>query len=381
MSRQIGSSAACRSLGVSRATLYRRRNPGERPSQRSVRPRVWRALSVEERGHILAVLRSERFVDLAPPQVYAILLEEGKYLCSVRTMYRILADAKESRERRNQLRHPKYSKPVLRAEGPNQVWSWDITKMLGPAKWTYFYLYVVIDIFSRYVVGWLLAGEENAKLAKQLVSTSFLREGIEPGGLSLHSDRGSPMTAKTFALKLADLGVTKSLSRPRVSNDNPFSESQFKTMKYRPEYPRRFGSIEDARAYCRKFFDWYNNEHRHSSQGYLTPAAIHAGRGEALWEAAAEVLAAAYARTPERFVHGLPSPLPLPSESWINEPEALELPRSSATNEPSATEVITAVHSVDSQPPLSARRAVNGQQDERSELAVDSSRTDDTIRR
>jgi putative transposase len=376
LSQQVGSSTACESLGVSRATLYRRRKPVEQRPQPAPRPCSARALSAEERGHVLAVLRSEEFVDLAPPQVYAILLEQGKYLCSVSTMYRILAAAGESRERRSQLRHPNYSKPVLRAKGPNEVWSWDITKLLGPAKWTYYYLYVVLDIYSRYVVGWLLAGEENARLAKQLIETCFRREGVEPGGLSLHSDRGSPMTSKTLALKLADLGVTKSLSRPRVSNDNPYSESQFKTLKYRPEYPGRFGSIADAREYCRGFFPWYNHEHRHSSLGYLTPGVVHSGLAEEQRQAAAAVLAQAFERTPERFVNRPPMPLAVPAEAWINAPtKVVEL----APTEPDSSEVIAAVHSVDSKPSLAAHRAVNGPQDERSELAVDSSRTDETI--
>jgi putative transposase len=244
----VGTAAACRAMGVARATLYRRRrpsppNPGDRPKRRQPR-----ALDEAERRGVLDLLHSPRFVDKAPAAVYAALLDEGAYHCSIRTMYRILHDAREVRERRNQLRHPKYKKPELLATAPNQVWSWDITKLLGPAKWTYYYLYVILDIYSRYAVGWMLASCESADLAKRLIRETIEKENVDPDGLTIHSDRGPAMKSHTVAQLMATLGVTKSHSRPHVSNDNPFSESQFKTLKYRPEFPDRFGSQEDARG-------------------------------------------------------------------------------------------------------------------------------------
>jgi putative transposase len=226
----------------------------------------------------LDILHEPRFVDLAPAQVYAGLLDEGRYVCSQRTMYRILEAHQEVRERRDQLRHPSYAAPQLLATRPNQLWSWDITKLLGPAKWTYFYLYVILDVFSRYVVGWMVAHRESATLAEKLIRAICARQGIAPGALTLHADRGSSMTSKPVAFLLADLGVTKTHSRPHVSDDNPFSEAQFKTLKYRPEFPDRFGSIVDARGFCQRFFPWYNTEHHHSGIGLLTPADVHLGR-------------------------------------------------------------------------------------------------------
>ncbi len=269
---------------------------------------------------MLEVLNHERFCDQAPRAVWAILLDEGRYLCSVRTMYRVLADAGEVRERRNQLRHPAYKKPELLATAPNQVWSWDITKLRGPVKWTHFYLYVVLDIYSRYVVGWTLATHEGGVLARELVEQSCGKQQIGLRELTLHADRGPAMISKTLALKLADLGVTKSHSRPYTSNDNAFSESQFRTLKYRPDFPSRFGSIEDARAHCRAFFGWYNREHRHSSLGLLTPETVHYGRAEAAVAARSVVLDAAYRAHPERFVRRAPAPPAIPTEVWINPP-------------------------------------------------------------
>ena len=239
-----------------------------------------RALSDEERQGVVAVLNEERFCDQAPAEVYATLLDEGAYLCSERTMYRILAEQQEVRERRDQLRHPSYAAPELIATRPNEIWSWDITKLLGPSKWTYYYLYVILGIFSRYVVGWMLAYRETAVLATRLIDQSVKRQGVEPGELTLHADRGSAMTSKAVAWLLAELGVTKTHSRPHVSNDNPYSESQFKTMKYRPEFPDRFGCFEDGRSFCGEFFHWYNDEHLHSGLGYLTPHEVHVGLAE-----------------------------------------------------------------------------------------------------
>jgi putative transposase len=260
-------------------------------------------------------------VDKAPAEVYATLLDDGIYLCSVRTMYRLLDQHHELRERRNQLRHPVYHKPELLARGPNQVWSWDITKLLGPAKWTYFYLYVILDIFSRYVVGWLLARHENAALAQRLIRETLEKEPVDPQALTIHSDRGSPMKSSTVAQLLATLGVTKSHSRPHCSNDNPFSESQFKTLKYQPQFPDRFGSYEDALAFCRRFVRWYNHEHYHSGLGLLTPDSVHHGQAETVRARRQRVLDAAYADHPERFAKGRPSPSPAPQEVWINPPQ------------------------------------------------------------
>ena len=290
-------------MGVSRATLYRRRNPSRDAS--CVRPtrRQPRALDEAERRQVLDLLHSPRFVDRAPAAVHAALLDEGKYLCSIRTMYRILHDAHEVRERRNQLRHPNYKKPELLATGPNQVWSWDITKLLGPAKWTYYHLYVILDIYSRYTVGWMLASRENADLAQRLIRDSIEKQNVEPDQLTIHSDRGPAMKSHTVAQLMATLGVTKSHSRPHVSNDNPFSESQFKTFKYRPGFPDRFGSQEDARAFCQEFFTWYNDEHYHSGLGMLTPASVHYGRAEEVLARRSKTLDAAYAG-PSGTVYG-----------------------------------------------------------------------------
>lgn len=263
---------------------------------------------------------SERFQDQAPGEVFATLLDEGAYVCSIRTMYRILEQAGEVRERRDQLRHPHYQKPELLATAPNQVWSWDITKLLGPAKWTYFYLYVILDIFSRYVVGWMVAPRESAELAKRLISETCGKQGIAGGQLTIHADRGSSMTSQPVAFLLADLGVTKTHSRPHVSDDNPFSESQFKTLKYRPEFPDRFGSIQDARLFCQGFFPWYNAEHHHGGIGLLTPEAVHYGKAEQVHARRQEVLSRAYQQNPERFVGREPRPPHLPRAVWINPP-------------------------------------------------------------
>jgi putative transposase len=270
---------------------------------------------------VLEVLHAPRFVDQAPAQVYAQLLDEQRFLCSERTMYRILAAHQEVRERRAQLRHPPYAAPELLATAPNQLWSWDITKLLGPAKWTYFYLYVILDVFSRYVVGWMVACEESATLARKLIAHTCQRQGISPGSLTLHADRGSSMTSKSVALLLSDLGVTKTHSRPHVSNDNPFSEAQFKTLKYRPDFPKRFGSLVDARGHCHVFFPWYNTAHRHSGIGLLTPHEVHYGLADQRVASRAAVLAAAHAAHPERFVAGLPHPPARPTAVWINKPQ------------------------------------------------------------
>ena len=317
LSTFVGIKPACEALGVSRATWYRRREPKR---QLAARPRPPRALDEVERKTVLETLCSPRFVDRSPAEVAATLLDDGVWLCSERTMYRILADDAPVRERRNQLRHPEYDKPELMATGPNQVWSWDITKLRGPEKWKHIYLYVLIDIFSRYVVGWMVAERETAALGSRLIDETCAKHGITPGTLVLHSDRGSPMTAKCTAQLLADLGLTRSLSRPQVSDDNPFSEAQFKTLKYHPSFPKRFVSLRAALLFCRAFFRWYNDEHRHAGIAMLTPADVHYGRAEAVLSKRQVALDAAYAANPQRFVHGPPRAPQLSPAVWINKP-------------------------------------------------------------
>ena len=319
LSEQLQQTAmACRALGVSRATLYRSRCSASRPAR--PRPRSHRALALPEQEKVLDILRSPRFMDRSPAQVWATLLDENIYHCSIRSMYRYLAANGEIKERRNQLRHPNYKKPELLAEAPNQVWTWDITKLRGPAKWTYFHLYVIMDIFSRYVVGWMVAHRESAALAKRLISETCRKQGIKPEELTIHADRGPSMRSKSVALLLSDLGVVKSHSRPHVSNDNPYSESQFKTMKYCPQFPGRFGSIQDSRGFCGEFLRYYNDEHRHSGIGLLTPAIVHYGQAEQVIAARQDTLLAAYRAHPERFVRRPPHPPAVPLQAWINPP-------------------------------------------------------------
>jgi putative transposase len=317
---EVATAPVCEALGLSRAVVYRRRNPAE-PKAKQPRARPARALDQGERQEVLDTLHAKRFCDQSPVNVYATLLEENRYLCSPRTMYRILADSKEVRERRNQLRHPRYHRPELVATRPNQVWSWDITKLKGPIKWTYFYLFVILDIFSRYVVGWMVAHGEGARLAERLIEQTCAKQNISPGQLTIHADRGSAMTSKTVALLFSDLDILRSHSRPHVSDDNPFSESHFRTLKYRPDFPDRFGSLEHARQVCRPLFDWYNTEHHHSGLTFLTPATVHHGRADQVLDARHRVRLAAYAAHPERFVNGPPRRQSLPNAVWINPPE------------------------------------------------------------
>jgi putative transposase len=321
----IGTRPACSALGAAPATIYRRRRPAE-PRPGKPRPTPARALTDAEREAVLELLHSERFVDCAPEQVYATLLDEGRYLASVRTMYRLLA-AKHGgvRERRDQLTHPAYVKPELLAERPNELWSWDISKLLGPAKWTYFYLYVILDVFSRYVVSWTVQYRETGPIAEALIAQAIEQQHITREQLTVHADRGIPMRSKPVAFLLADLGVTKTHSRPYTSTDNPYSEAHFKTLKYRPEFPERFDSIEQAREFCRGFFGWYNHQHRHSGIGLMTPAAVHYGRAPELHAARGRVLEGAYQRHPERFVRRPPVPPALPTAAWINKPETKEV--------------------------------------------------------
>jgi putative transposase len=316
----IGTRPACRAVGASPATVYRRRRPSQ-PRAPRPRPTPERALTGPERDAVLAVLHSERFVNVSPEETYATLLDEGTYLCSTRTMYRILAAYHgRVRERRDQLTHPGYAKPELLAERPNALWSWDVSKLKGPAKWTWFYLYVVLDVFSRYVVAWTVQYRETGQLATGLIEQAAEQQQITPKILTLHADRGGPMRSKQLAFLLADLGITKTHSRPYTSSDNPYSEAGFKTLKYRPEFPARFTDIDHARDHCRQFFRWYNGEHRHSGIGLMTPAAVHHGHAPGLHAVRARVLDAAYQRNPERFVRKPPVPPELPTAAWINKP-------------------------------------------------------------
>ncbi|WP_394815966.1 IS3 family transposase [Streptomyces gibsoniae] len=318
----VGRVRACSALGVSRATYYRRHRQSPAPVRpRRQRRRHPRALSPAEEARVLEVLRSEEFADMAPGEIYAVLLDRGIYLCSESTMYRLLRRHGEVRERRRQATHPPRKKPELVAEEPNRVWSWDITKLKGPYPGVYYCLYTIIDIYSRYTTGWMIAGHENKELAEQFLSTTILKYGVEPGQLTIHSDRGSPMVAGNVAQMMSNLGVTKSHSRPKTSNDNPYSESQYKTLKYRHDFPDRFGCVEDARTWCERFFDWYNLEHRHSGIAMHTPFDVHFGLAEQLREMRADVLDAVYAKHPERFVRKAPEPPKLPRAAWINKPD------------------------------------------------------------
>ena len=317
----IGTRPACRALVASHATIYRRRRPPAPRRERGPRPPSPRALSAAEREALLAELHGERFIDSSPAQVWATLLDEGRYLASERTMYRLLAANDEVRERRAQRSHPAYQRPELLAEQPNEVWSWDITKLLGPATWTYFYLYVILDVYSRYAVAWTVQQRENSDVAKDLIAQAVQQQHVTAGQLTVHADRGSSMTSKPVAFLLADLGVTKTHNRPYTSTDNPYSEAQFKTLKYRPAFPKRFDSLEHARAHCRDFFDYYNHHHRHSGIGLMTPATVHHGQADQVHADRARVLDAAYARNPERFVRKAPSPPPVPRAAWINKPD------------------------------------------------------------
>ena len=325
LSPHIGVARACAALGVNRARVYRGRirrcELAGAQVRRQPRPRPPLALSCAERDALLHTLNSERFADLAPASIYATLLDEGQYLGSVRTMYRLLAESAAVRERRNQLTHPVYTKPELLATAPCQVWSWDITKLKGPGKWTCFHLYVILDIFSRYVVGWMIAAREAAQLAEQLIADTVAKHNIAPATLTLHADRGTSMRSKSVAQLLVDLEIAKTHSRPHVSDDNPYSEAQFKTLKYRPDFPERFGCIEDARAHCQRFFHWYNTTHRHGGIGFMTPASIHYGRATEMQQLRTAALHAAFLRNPKRFKGVAPQPPALPVAAWINPPK------------------------------------------------------------
>lgn len=320
LAQEIPVTAACAAFGFARSSLYRlRQEPtpkGETPQNHAHH----RALSESEREQVLDTLHSERFQDSPPRQVWATLLDEGEHLCSVSTMYRLLSEQGESQERRDQRTHPAYARPELLATAPNQLWSWDITWLRGPQRLEYYYLYVILDVFSRYVVGWMIAEVESADLAQRLIAETCRKWAIQPDTLTIHADRGAPMTSKAVAQLLEDLGIGKSHSRPYTSNDNPFSEAQFKTMKYRPDYPDRFADREQARAWAIPFFDWYNNDHRHTSLGLMTPQMVHFGHAAQVTQQRTQVLQTAYERHPERFVKGIPQPPLLPEVVWINPP-------------------------------------------------------------
>lgn len=324
LSPQIGVAATCVALQMNRGRVYRERRRllnSSRPGPARRRPRPPLSLTAAEQDLLLGLLDSERFADVAPAAVFAILLDEGRYHGSIRTMYRLLASRNQTGERRRQRVHPVYTKPELLAMRPNEIWSWDITKIKGPAKWSIFHLFVVLDIFSRYVVGWMIAARETAELAEQFIADTVEKHNIEPGTLTLHADRGTSMRSKPVAALLVDLDVAKTHSRPHVSDDNPYSESQFRTLKYRPDFPERFGSIEDARAHCQHFFQWYNTVHRHSGIALMTPEAVHYGTAAALTKRRAVTLDAAFAANPIRFKGLAPKPPELPTAVWINPPK------------------------------------------------------------
>lgn len=340
--RSGNASTLCRSVGIPRATYYRLlKAPATGGVQSVRRSRSHRSLTEQEKKKVIDTFHELRFADKSPAAVYAALLDDGIYLCSISTMYRILRTQGENRERRPIINRPNYQKPELLATAPNQVWSWDITKLKGPVKWTYYYLYVILDIYSRYVVGWLIAPRESAELAKHLIEQTCDRQRVRNSNLIIHSDRGTSMTSKTVAMLYSDLGITKSLNRPHVSNDNPYSESQFKTLKYQPTFPGRFGSLEDARGFCKSFFDWYNNDHYHSGIALMTPATVHFGLAEACNEQRQQILEAAFASHPERFVRGVPRTIPLPEAAWINPPAATK-----PSDQPSTALSISIISSV-----------------------------------
>ena len=324
LSYQVGTESACRALGIARSTYYYRPKSKEESNALCTRKSPDFAYSGKEKQDILSIMNSERYMDKNPYEIYASQLDAGNYLCSVRTMYRILSENGQVKERRNIKRGNNYKKPELLATRPNEVWSWDITKLKGPVKWTYFYLYVILDIFSRFVVGWMIAYRERSSLAKKLIKETCERQNIQFDQLTIHADRGSSMKSKPVAFLLSDLGITKSHSRPYVSNDNPYSESQFKTMKYSPTFPRNFNNVEEARSFCRDFFRWYNNEHYHSGIGFLTPHSVHYGTADEILKNRREVLNKAFKDNPDRFRNKKPVLKNAPRAVWINKPDNIE---------------------------------------------------------
>jgi len=322
----VGVRPACLALDAIRSSYYRHKERLAGASSGVMRRIPPLALSCGEKESVMTTLNSEEFMDEAPRSIFAELLERGSYLCSVSTMYRLLKAVGQSRERRDQVTRPHYTKPELLATAPNQVWSWDITKLKGPVKWSYFYLYVIMDIFSRYVTGWMVAHRESAVLAAKLIEETCQKQRIQKDQLTIHADRGSSMTSKPVAFLLADLGVTKTHSRPHTSDDNPYSEAQFKTLKYRPDFPERFGAAQDARSFCGGFFPWYNGEHKHSGISFLTPETVHYGREAAILVKRDESMRRAFAANPMRFKNTAPKPWQAPQAAWINKPKPIILP-------------------------------------------------------
>jgi len=319
---EMGVRAACAGMGLTRGSYYRSRRETRQVLHTVRRPRRSPlALSEAERQEVIDVLHSPAYVDVAPRTAYAMLLDAGIFIASVSTFYRILRACSGTRGRRDQLVHPAYARPELLATRACEVWSWDITKLKGPVKSAHFHLYVILDIFSRYVVGWMIADRESDLLAEALIGHTCDKEGIVPGQLTLHADRGAAMRSKLVADLLVDLNVVKSHSRPYTSDDNPYSEAQFKTMKYRPGFPERFHSLDEARAFCQTFFVWYNYEHRHSGIGYVTPAAMHNDVAKIIYEQREHVLQNAFSRNPNRFKNTYPRPPALPTEAGINMPK------------------------------------------------------------
>jgi putative transposase len=329
LGEQVGLVGACQALGVPRSWYYRQQAPPTVAKQPGgSRPTPANGLNQEEKKEVRAVLNSQRFCDEPPREVYATLLDEGKYLCHWRTMYRILEEHGEVGDRRGQRQHASYARPELVARAPNEIWSWDISFLAGPGRRTFYYLYNILDIFSRYVVGWMIASAESSQWAQAFIEATWAKQNISReqgssrgGALTLHSDRGSAMRANGVAELLARLGVTRSHSRPHTPNDNPFSEAQFKTLKYHPTFPEEFADIEEARSWAREFFQWYNHQHHHVALGLLTPAVVHSGRAAAIIALRQQVLDEAYVRHPERFANGAPQASHLPQEVWINPPE------------------------------------------------------------
>jgi putative transposase len=318
----VGAVAACKGLQISRSTFYRHYKPCISNAGNKSRPAPPLALKAEEKQKVIDLLHSSQFVDMAPHEVYATLLDDGIYHCSIRTMYRYLKQVHgHVKERRRQVQRPNYKKPELLATTPNELWSWDITKLKSVNKWTCFYLYVIIDVFSRYIVGWMVAYSEQTALAKRLIKQPCIKQEIQPDQLTIHADRGSSMKSKGVADLLVDLKVMKTHSRPHVSNDNPYSESNFKTLKYCPQFPGMFGSIEDARLFCRDFINWYNRGHHHSDIGLVTPEQVHYNLSQKIYDNRTNVLLKAFGKHPKRFKGKMPLPPEIPQEAWINKPK------------------------------------------------------------
>lgn len=310
----------CEGFQIGEATYYRWKNKKKKPVEKPEKPRHWKRLSEDEESEVMELMTSERFIDMAPAAIYATLLDDGEYLCSERTMYRYLERNAAVKERRNQRVHPEYKKPELLATRPKQLWSWDITKLKTGRKCEYLHLYVIIDVYSRFVVGWMVAEKECSILAEQFIAETCFKEEIERDQLTIHADRGAAMKSKTVYQLMCDLGITKTHSRPHVSNDNPYSESQFKTMKYHSTFPRKFGCLEDAKSFLRGWFEWYNFKHKHSGIEMMSPHDVHSGKYKAILEKRQMVLNQAFLKMPHRFNKKKPKVQNLSEAVWINKP-------------------------------------------------------------